>query len=267
MLVTPPAPRSIETLIAEVQSSNLFVRDKAARDLGKVGPAAVDPLILLLTDKDKAVRGAAAEALGLIADPRAVAPLIQSMRDPYLGRPSFGEASGALVRIGAPAVAPLIALVHDRDFWASIGAIWALGEIKDPRAVDVLLAVVTTDHTHIVNGRLAYAANALGTIGDPASVPPLIAELKRPPDDGRMGVIAGLAHFGAPAVGPLIAALSSPDANVRRGAADALGRTRYPPDPRAVAVLSDAIAKQNREIVSAAYYYFSNGLCLRITTS
>ena len=105
-----------------------------------------------------------------------------------------------------------------------------------------------------------HLGDALDAIGDPGSIQPLIAQLNGLPDDGRVRISMGLAGFGAPAIDPLIAALSSRDANVRQGAADALGRAsdyKLTRDPRAIAVLNAAMAARNREIVSAAYYYFA----------
>jgi HEAT repeat protein len=183
------------------------------------------------------------------------------MRDEHRIDPMYGEAKRALVRIGAPAVPALIDSVKDRDSHMSDIAISALGEIKDPRAVAVLLGVVSMAHNNsVVFGHLGDALNALDAIGDPGSIQPLIAQLNRPPDDGRVRISMGLAGFGAPAIDPLIAALSSRDANVRQGAADALGRAseyKLTRDPRAIAVLNAAMAARNREIVSAAYYYFA----------
>jgi len=45
--------------------------------------ARVEPLIQALKDKDHYVRQYAAEALGAIGDPRAIAPLIKALKDEH----------------------------------------------------------------------------------------------------------------------------------------------------------------------------------------
>ena len=61
----------------------------------------------------------AAEALGKIGDPRAVEPLITDLKDMrYIGGVN-ASAADALVKIGAPAVEPLIATLKDSD-----GDVW-----------------------------------------------------------------------------------------------------------------------------------------------
>lgn len=75
------------------------------------GEAAIEPLGACLTDKSPGVRSAVAAALGLTSHPSAVRPLLVSLQE---SDPTVRQAAGdALVRIGAPAAAPLACAVHE----------------------------------------------------------------------------------------------------------------------------------------------------------
>ena len=82
----------------------------------------------------------AAGLLGAIGDPRAIEPLIAALKDKHslVSR----VAAEALVKIDTPAVDLLIATLNYNDDFICIRAAEALGEIGDPRAVDPLIAVL-----------------------------------------------------------------------------------------------------------------------------
>jgi bilin biosynthesis protein len=92
------------------------------------------------------VRQAAAEALGSLADPRAIEPLVVTLKD---DREVVAEAAAqALVKHGEPAVDALIKLIMQKKFdgtgWnyraqALKLACVVLGEIGDPRALSTLM--------------------------------------------------------------------------------------------------------------------------------
>ncbi|HHT9109043.1 MAG TPA: HEAT repeat domain-containing protein, partial [Candidatus Wunengus sp. YC64] len=104
--------RAVEPLIAALKDEHSDVNWSAAEALGKINDAhAVEPLIAALKDKDPVVRKGAADALGEIKDARAVEPLITALKniDPDVRV----CAANALVKIGAPAIEPLIAATKD----------------------------------------------------------------------------------------------------------------------------------------------------------
>ena len=181
------------------------------------------------------------------------------------------SAAEALVKIGAPAVEPLIAALKDKDSDVRYAAAKALGEIKDPRAVEPLIAALGDESSGV---RLA-AAKSLGEIKDPRAVEPLSAALK----DENKYVRRAAAHaldrlgwkpeqdeiagwywmakcdwdkcvaLGALTVEPLIAALKDTDEEVRRAAAEALGKIK---DRRAVEPLSAAFKDTDKDVRQAA---------------
>ena len=79
-----------------------------------------------------------------------------------------------LIKIGAPAVEPLIAVLQDHNsFPLHCEIIKALGVIKDKRAVEPLLYVLRDKKLHF----RGEAVKALGQIGDKTAVKPLISML------------------------------------------------------------------------------------------
>jgi HEAT repeat protein len=110
--------------------------------LGNIGdPRAVDPLIAALEDQNSAVQESAATALGELKDSHAIEPLIATLKDTDSDLRSL--TTKALVKIGTPAVEPLIAALKDTNANVRRNAAQALGQIKDPRAVEPLLAELT----------------------------------------------------------------------------------------------------------------------------
>lgn len=120
------------------------------------------------------------------------------------------------------AVDPLIAALKDEDWSVRWKAAQALGEIKDARALDPLIAALKKDEDTIV--RLA-AARALGEITDARAVDPLIAVLK---DKDENSV-------------------------VRLAAAGALGEIN---SRSAAGVLTAALKDKNLEVVAGAHLFF-----------
>jgi HEAT repeat protein len=113
--------------------------------------------------------------MGMRAVP-AVPQLVARLGYAGVGR----EAARALALIGEPAVEPLIAALRNEDADIRMNAAWALGEIKDPRAIEPLLeAAEYRPPGRLLPGLAQDAAkNALVRIGEPA-VDTLIAILER----------------------------------------------------------------------------------------
>jgi len=100
--------------------------------------------------------------------------LIRALRtDKYVKGGYRREAAGALIRIGAPAVEPLIQALKDKDPVIRFGAADALGEIGDRRAVGPLIEALND-----IGVRWRAATDALGKIGDHRAVDPVIQASK-----------------------------------------------------------------------------------------
>jgi hypothetical protein len=122
--------------IVDLGKGKTRVRGLAAMALGQVGEAAVDSLIDALSDKEWRVRRAAAESLGRIGDPRAVEPLVATLRFEDVDVRS--AAVTALIRIGEPAVTALKDALRSEVPGVRRSAVKALRGIGTSRALSML---------------------------------------------------------------------------------------------------------------------------------
>ncbi len=174
-------------------------------------------LIEALRHRDPAVQYEAAEALGVLGEPSAVSPLVAALTgDRYSG--VRWKAAEALARIGSPAVEPLIGALGDSDEDVRWKAAIALGEIGDPRAIPPLIALLE-DQDRFVQSRAAYALGQFGS----AALSPLLIVLETGSPPARRGAAIALGKIGGPGVmDPLLCALADPDDTVRSSVLDAL---------------------------------------------
>jgi HEAT repeat protein len=142
----------------------------------------------------------------------------------------------------AASVDELIQQLNNENTITRLNAVKALGEAKDARAVDPLIAVLKDDKCGNT------AANALAKIGQP-SVVPLCAALKDNSPVARRNAATALGKIkDSSAVKPLIAALNDENPIVRRNAAKALGEIRdnSAVEPLTVALKDDSpIVRRN----------------------
>lgn len=196
-------------------------RKLAVQVLRKIGIPAVRSLIQALrNDEDPNIRKETAEALGFIGDVKAIRPLIQALKDD--DDRVQKESMKALIKIGVPSIDALAKVLNDRNNQVRKHAVQALGEIKDARAVESLIQVLTDSDVDV----LGDAVSALEKIGI-ASVEPLIQALKDRDSQIRKLAVVALGEIrDTRAVEPLIQVLSDDDSNVRGEAADALSKIR-----------------------------------------
>jgi HEAT repeat protein len=150
------------------------------------------------------------------------------------------EAQEALVKIGEPAVEPLIASLRSKNLKIRVRAAIVLGEIKDLRAVEPLIAALK-DKKYLIR---ASAVAALAQIDDPRAIEPLIAALK---DEHPFVRVVASRELGKlkylRAAGPLLDALRDEDIDVRRSVVEALVELK---DPRTVEPLIAALKDGNK---------------------
>jgi HEAT repeat protein len=288
-------PRAVQPLIGVLNDWDPMVRLSAASALGRFGAPAVEALSGALTDSTVAVRRSAARALGAIGDRRAVEPLSGALTDSTAGvrqaaakalaklgwAPERGQPGEAYVlvenrqwaeciRLGPPAVEPLVAALKHRDKVVRRAAADALGKIADPRAAKALVAALGDPDQHfrrsaaealikISGGAFRPLAAALVN-GNPARRQLAVEVLDRTgwsPDRSEAGARYWIAkrqwsrcvEIGGRAVKPLLWALESADEQGRGEAARALGRIG---DPRAVQPLRAALADPDALVRNSA---------------
>lgn len=159
----PQAAAAISTLTARLNTGPQAERTCSIYALAASGSAAVEPLIDVLVAAGE--RESARETPGYLKN------LTVTMDD----------AACALAAIGDVAVNPLSALLDSPHEWTKLNAVFALGEIGGAAAPAVpRLLELLDDPSHRV---IRYAANALGSIGDPRSQTALCRLLKNDRED------------------------------------------------------------------------------------
>jgi len=160
-----PAEDAAAALVPLLGDRDEFVRQQAAYASGKTGVKGNVPALVNVLGQDKSagVRGAAAVALGEIADESATIPLTQILSKRV-------RASGLLNRARRRTVA-------ENEFVRRAAA-HSLGQIGSRAAVPALIAALIDKTTSDDVRR--EAARALGLINDPAAIPSLQSVLAAP---------------------------------------------------------------------------------------
>ena len=165
-------PAAIPFLMEALRDSHWwFEREQAAADLlsaiEKMGPAAVEPLIEALGDKEGTVRKFAAMVLGNLGDIRAIEELGMTLYD--LHHEVSKAAADALTKFGARSVNILLEALKHPEAGIRECAISALAKIQDVRIAPVLIEMLR-DPERIVQKQ---AIQSLGEIRDHRALPPL----------------------------------------------------------------------------------------------
>ena len=244
----------------DVLGSVRFLKEGAA-------DIAVPELLTILTEKDpkdpkafkndEGSRSGAAEALGKIGDPRAVQPLIDTLKTdtPTVQR----VAIGSIALIAAPSCeAALIQAVKDKnaDAEARLQAASGLGKIASAAAIDTLIASLDDPDLKMRSAAVAALAHAgrptLNGPTQPLALQSLIAALSNSSDNIRTGAANALTRVAAPEADPaLIAALKNDknETDLRVAAANALG---FPHNAAAVPTLIGALSDQDGDVRDVA---------------
>lgn len=109
-----------------------------------------------------------------------------------LSHPDFDtqwKAAAALGTLGEPALDDLIGELDHYDVRVRLGIIEALGDIRDPRAVEPLSLILEEDASIEVRWAIALA---LGNIGDVRAIPSLVTTLGDPDKYMRFGAAIAL---------------------------------------------------------------------------
>lgn len=231
----------VRNAVEGLRARSRWRRAESAALLGRIrSGAAVPALVELMGDESADVRMVAARSLAAIGDPVAVDALTAALADP--SRWTATTVAADLVEMGPAAVPTLVKIAAadaDRpgNHEAAVTAVRVLGEIRDPRAEPVLIALL--EGAANFNTR-ARAAAALGAIGGPAAPPALRRALCEPAWQVRAQAATSLAALGDQAAVPdLTRAVADREWWVRRNCAEALGELGEP-GRRALAELSES---------------------------
>jgi HEAT repeat protein len=231
-----------DSLETKCNDTDPNVRAESARALGTIGDRkAVPKLVGLLHDDNGFVRSAAAESLGQLGDRTATVALIQVLtgEKPH---PAAGSEQDGLVISAQPGALPEIArlkLVEEK-----ISATKALGDIRDPVAVDALIESGLKAEDP---GLRAESAVSLGKIAEPRAVQPLEATV-RPYYDTVPEDSQGLTVSSGP-MDETARLRKEKESRVRASVAWALGQIA---DPSAQEILRRAMNDENSLVRDAA---------------
>jgi HEAT repeat protein len=202
--------RAMAPLLAGLESASKTEKGIYVGALGQMGEQGVDPLLAFLKSGNWEWKSGVVSALGNTKSKRAVPALIEQLRDPYDGMahlnganalaeigdpsaigplielmkgPSFDgtreSLPGVLVKIGSPAVEPLIAVLQDENKHARFLASEALSNIKDPRAEKALIDALHEGNAPAIAGASMFFIFR----GEPGSEEALVEALNQYGDE------------------------------------------------------------------------------------
>ncbi len=220
-----------------------YVRATAVSALGRqAGTNVVERLAPLLEDPNPRVRANAIEALAAAKDPALVERLRPLLQDPSMRArvntvitlTAIQGVSAALERM------PLIRDLARGDRTARSRATYVLGRLPLEQSMDLLAELLNDPEIQI----RCEAARALGRIGSPRAIPPLIEALAGPPDlrhFARRSLAVILQRSGEESVGSLMkTAVATDRPEIRSELADVLGRLRgFPVLETLISLLED----------------------------
>lgn len=212
---------SLDQFVADLQDPDPATRAQAAIVLGLSGnPMVIEPLMMVLAcDAELHVKRSTAIALGNLAHPNGVQPLLLALQSQDDELRTF--AAEALAKIKSPLVLENILLALQGGPLMQLGALEALACIGDPRALSTIEAMVKAVDPRIE----AMRQSAIASLGGAASEAhqALLNELASADPHARLRAVDGLAKRGMFEFPHLLAVLKDPDPYVRAHAIQALG--------------------------------------------
>lgn len=205
-------PAEVARLIAELNALNDADLEDDAGDIG---------------DEYFRLRTAYSQALTEVGEP-AIDPLLHALdsKNPH----TRSSSARALGRLGAKQAYTLLVnlLTKEFDFQIRLEMMRSLGELRDQRAVEILLPYLKVPEQINRGWIVQTAANALGKIGTESVIEPLTEVLCNDPDwFARLGAVEGLCGIKHPDVRPVLQrALNDVDERVRNQAARGLEELR-----------------------------------------
>jgi len=231
--------RSVPTFMAALAVGG-GTKDEAVKGLVELGPGVAPEIRFLLTDR--VAYKAAAEALAQLGE-TGIQALIDGcyVVDKDLRKAALANLGKQRVRVAVPAA---LDNLKKGTFTVAGSAIAALGLIGDRRAARDIIPFLTNKDER------QGAATALGLLRDPQAVDPLLATLMETQKAYRDAAILALRRIGVAALPALTRELKSPEVLMRRAAASGMVGTG---SPTANAALGTALKDPDEEVrVSAA---------------
>jgi HEAT repeat protein len=237
-------PRSVQALIAALQSGPTALKKEAATMLARIkDPRAGVALVGLLESDEEIVRKAGAAALEQMAgvlDVDTARALVSLL--PTVAKGERREVLTHLIGAIPTSIQPLCEMLTHPDQDLQIAAARMLDQLLDPRSIDALIEAM---------GQPAVRDIAVGTLKKMSAIRERIdkafntlreADGSGEREEARMATVIDLLGIGRPSVEILIEYLEDDDWLVREAAADLLGKIG---DVRAVEPLMKRLEQDN----------------------
>ncbi|WP_329496107.1 HEAT repeat domain-containing protein [Kitasatospora herbaricolor] len=205
-------------------------------------------LLEKLSDPERSVRNTAALAIGSQSETGCADVLVDALwaEQDFFVRETMTWAVTRLEEATRPTV--LAAVGEDRPSAVRVQALHVVSKFANPETVDAVLPFVTDPDEAVAR----KARWALGRIKEPRAVPHLLALLGEQDSEERNALTDDVAAFGSAAVPALVEALGSDDHGVRRHAADVLCYIGHPDAEDAAEALGAAVADPESPVAMAA---------------
>jgi HEAT repeat protein len=243
--------QTVQDWLEALEDVDDATREEAAKALAELGdPTTLETLLDAIEDDYWSVRAQVGWALAKISGNKAIEGLIRLFNDTMMEVQS--EAVKAVTSMGTSVVPSLIPCLKDERWRVREQAAKALGNLKDPQAVQGLI-IACRDRDGAVK---SAAAEALGKIGDAKAVPALVKLFKDTSKIVRETSGTALMHIGELSVDALLQSLKDPHFVVRCHAVRALGgmTTDYQigrawvKEPRVVQALIECLKDPDRAV-------------------
>jgi len=240
--MTPATPR--QARLVRARHADEETRYRATLELEVGHPEEVDELLARLSDESWRVRTAAVERLGPSPEPQALLPRLLALLDAGDTVGGRDAAAAVLIRVGSPAMPPLVERLGADDAGLRMAALAVLGGMGDRRAVPALTARLADADPNV----RAAAAEALGKVGGPEAAAGLLAALD---SDDKTLQAAALEALAASRVAPPAYRLARlmGDRALRPAAYRSLGASD---DPAALELLADGPSERARSAREAS---------------
>jgi HEAT repeat protein len=163
-------PGAAHALIKFLNADNKGVKSEAVLALVRAGDIVIDQIIKELVNRnnDYGMRSSCADTLAQIKDPKAVQPLIETLKS--VDSSLRGASARALGKIkDLRAVHPLINALGDSDALVRLRAVQALAELKSPLSIEPLINALQDNNqfvSHTASFALKYITGVTLKIGD-----------------------------------------------------------------------------------------------------
>jgi HEAT repeat protein len=260
-------PAAVEALTAAFEDAEPAVRAEIVSALGDIeSPAVITPLLGALRDTSETVQELAVQALRKTRDASVIEPLVgvllrgtpgvqyyaaQALRELNWSPRTLGEqipfyvAGGDFKRVtmfGSAAVGALSSVLRGGSHERRVAAANALGEMGDPSVLQPLIAALKDPEAMV----RAAAANGLARVGDPQSSLPLAPLLRDSARNVRVAAVNALGQIGdRNALDPLLKLVNDREWEVRAALAETFGKLA---DKRALPAVLGLLNDRDQEV-------------------